>query len=313
MNSLSSFSKEFLAVLMLSRWGNLLFLLILQLVSLYYIYFFQTAAAGHILALVPHLVLSTLLIAAGGYLINDYFDLAIDSINKPNRVQIIKKYGKRVLIKWHIIFTSLGLILAAYACVSLAKIHIIALQLISVALLFFYSFVFKKKILIGNIIISILSVMSLMVMPVYSFKSLHPVYLKYAMVPGLHQTLIAVSIFSMMLTLIREVVKDTEDIAGDIQHGCRTLPIVIGTARTNTFVMMLAAVTMILYYIYFGALLHGNFLSLVAFILFEVAMLGLISLTSQARQKSEYAKISNYLKLLMAYGLLTSLILIHYV
>ncbi len=314
MKGLRSFIQELSAIIRLSRWGNLLFLFVLQTISLFYIYFFDSDTALHLLPVAPHLLLSTSMIAAAGYLINDYFDMPIDQINKPQRVITIKKYGKRALIKWHIIFTVIGILLAIYACSYVGKMRLIIIQLLSVGFLFIYSFIFKKKILIGNLIISILSVLSLLLMPLYAYASLLLIYLRSVMPESLMIMFTAVAVFSFMLTLIREVVKDCEDIAGDIQHGCRTLPVVVGTSRTNIIIVFLVMFTMVLYAIYFSALIsNGNIFSTLAFLLFEVAMIGLGYMLYHSRLATDYSRASNYIKFLMAYGLFTSIILMYYV
>ncbi len=313
MRGLRSALQEFFAILNLSRWGNLIFLFVLQVVAVGFVAYFSPESVTTTLRVIPALLLSTTLIAAGGYLINDYFDLGIDSINKPKRVAIISKYGKRVLIKWHIIFSVLGLLLALYAAYYKGNLKLIIIQLISVVLLFSYSFVFKQKILVGNLIIGLLSVMSILTIPIFCHHSLDLAYL-IRVLPGSEvQIFRAVVSFSFLLTIIREITKDCEDIVGDIQHGCRTLPIVIGTHKTNYVIIALSVITIVLYAFYFEPLLSHNLFTLFAFILFEVLMLMLSIQIHKATQSKDYTAVSNFVKFTMAYGLLTSIILMFYV
>ncbi len=300
-------------ILRLSRWGNLVFILVLEAVAYFFIHHIDYPTAMQLVSKLPLLIMSTVLIAAGGYLINDYFDLAIDSVNKPKRVAIIKRLGSRTLIKWHIIFTTLGLIMAVIVAYKVGKFRLVGFQIFSVLCLFFYSFIFKQKLLIGNLIIGILSVTSLILLPVYAYRSIFYTFLVQLMPASLVYIFSAVAVFSFLLTIIREMIKDCEDVVGDASHGCRTLPIVIGTRSTNYVVALLSLASIVAYYHYYGLLLGGGFLSISAFVLFVVLMVVLIARVLQSRVSTDYARQSNLVKAIMAYGLFTSILLLYYV
>ncbi len=300
-------------ILQLSRWGNLVFLLVLQAVAFFFIYYFDASAALGLLPYLPLLISSTILIAAGGYLINDYFDIAIDTVNKPRRALLIKELGKHRLIKWHIFFTVLGLVLAIITAYQMGKLRLIGFQVFSIICLFLYSFVLKKKLLLGNLIISILSVTSFILLPIYAYKSILYIHLASMMPPSLLYLFEAVCVFTFALTFIREIIKDCEDVIGDVKHDCKTLPIVIGTHRSNYVIIVLCVVSMILYYHFYSILLHSGILCSIAFLLFEVFMLILCVNIFKAKTSKDYAQASNFVKLLMAYGLFTSILLLFYV
>ena len=100
------------------------------------------------------LVLATVLIAAAGYIINDYFDIKLDYLNKPKQMIVGKRIKRRWAMVLHILFNAIGLFLAAYVALSIEHPWLILFQLISAALLWFYSVNFKKQVFIGNLIIA---------------------------------------------------------------------------------------------------------------------------------------------------------------
>ncbi|HSU27504.1 MAG TPA: UbiA family prenyltransferase, partial [Chitinophagaceae bacterium] len=103
------------------------------------------------------LVLASLCIAAAGYIINDYFDINIDEVNKPNRMVLDKVIHRRWAIAWHFMLNSAGLIFTLLALPFLDKWYLVLANIICMALLWFYSTSFKRRLLIGNIVISVLT------------------------------------------------------------------------------------------------------------------------------------------------------------
>jgi 4-hydroxybenzoate polyprenyltransferase len=161
------------------------------------------------------LVFATISIAAAGYIINDYFDVKIDLINKPEEV-IIGKYIKR---RWAIlIHQCLNFVGAAVGFFLSLKVFLI--NIIAIAALWFYSERFKRKAFIGNFLVAFLTAFSLIILAIYYQKNILLVSI-YAL-------------FAFSISLIREIIKDMEDIRGDTRYGCKTLPIVWGIRRTKT-------------------------------------------------------------------------------
>jgi 4-hydroxybenzoate polyprenyltransferase len=180
-----------------------------------------------------YLILASVLIAAAGYIINDYFDLNIDRINKPGKLVIDKQIRRRWAIIWHLVLSAMGLALSFYVHPLIGSLNIAA-----VLLLWFYSTTFKKQLLIGNVVISLLTAWVVLVLyvaelPQNLFDPQHGEMLrkvfKYAVMYGG---------FAFITSLVREVVKDIEDMEGDARYGCRTMPIVWGVAASRMFVMV---------------------------------------------------------------------------
>jgi len=175
----------------------------------------------------PLLILSTLCIAAAGYVINDYLDIKIDYINKPGRVVIGKEVSRRQAILIHLFLNLAGLGISVFLSLKIALIHLIA-----ALLLWFYSELFKKQFLIGNLVISLLAAIVPIVVWLY--------------IPN-NRTgfVIAFSCFAFFLNLIREIIKDIEDRRGDERHNCKTLPIVLGIRTTKVVLVVLQTVLII--------------------------------------------------------------------
>lgn len=193
------------------------------------------------------LVLSTVLIGAAGYIINDYFDVRIDEVNRPATNLVGKTIKRRVAIVLHTSFNVIGVLLGAWLSWKYGIFRIGALIYVSApALLWFYSTTLKRQALVGNLVIALLS--GLVPLVAALFEKQHIVnYLKDPLndfpVTFLNassnsimlemRVSLLVGLFAFLVSLLREIIKDTEDYEGDLEYGCKTLPINIGIARTK--------------------------------------------------------------------------------
>ncbi|MFM8832246.1 MAG: geranylgeranylglycerol-phosphate geranylgeranyltransferase [Cytophagales bacterium] len=169
------------------------------------------------------LSLATVFIAAAGYIINDYYDIKIDLINKPERVVIGKTITRRYAILFHTVISVTGVVLGF-----LINWKIGVINFVSAFLLWLYSNNLKRQPLIGNVLVSLLTGLSVFVL-VFLYEQFHVLVFVYAL-------------FAFFMTLIREVVKDMEDVKGDNTFGCKTLPIVWGIRRTKVLLYVLIAI-----------------------------------------------------------------------
>jgi 4-hydroxybenzoate polyprenyltransferase len=232
--------KTITAFFRLIRWPNLIFIVLTQALFRYYILPFvyqynhsdyENIKLSQTLFLL--LSLASVCIAAAGYIINDYFDVNIDQVNKSSKVIIGRYIKRRYAILFHALLSLAGLILSLYIGYKINNIYIPVFNFIAIVLLWFYSTTFKKKLLIGNILISLLTAWVILVMTVaeYRFRiSPHDI---------VWQRLLKVSFvyagFAFIISLIREVIKDMEDIQGDLNYGCKTMPIVWGLPVSKVF------------------------------------------------------------------------------
>ncbi|WP_426061158.1 geranylgeranylglycerol-phosphate geranylgeranyltransferase [Hymenobacter sp. B1770] len=164
------------------------------------------------------LVLAALLVAAGGYIINDYYDIKIDAINRPDRLVIGRVVHRRKAMLAHLLLSGVGVLLAGWLHPVLG-----AVTLGTALLLWGYSARFKRVALVGNVSIATLTA-ALVLLPELQLQlernDSNSVVWPYALA-------------AFLLTVVREVLKDVEDMRGDAQHGCRTLPLVVGVAQTK--------------------------------------------------------------------------------
>lgn len=230
------------------------------------------------------LTISTIMIAAGGYIINDYYDVKIDLINKPDRVVVGRGITRRYAILFHVTLSVGGILIGAYLSWWIGLVNAA-----SVFMLWLYSNALKRMPLVGNLSVAVLTGVAIALVDVLYHS---------------HSVLIyAYALFAFFMTLVREIVKDMEDLKGDNTFGCRTLPIVWGLRRTKVLiyavVLIFCLVVITLNERYVG-LSHYYF---VIFLFLPLAFL--ITRMIKADTKRDFRWISNFCKLIMLVGILT--------
>ena len=262
---------------------------------------------------------SSVLIAAGGYIINDYFDLNIDRINKPDKLVIGKIISRRWAMLWHVVISLAGILIGLYVGVKIfhSKKWLIGLaDLICVILLITYSTTFKKKLLIGNIIISLLTAWVVFIITVVLKQIPNPINLSESIVPykdylRIYKFTVLYAGFAFIISLVREVIKDIEDVEGDEKYNCKTMPVVWGIPVSKVFagvwiIVLVGALAIIQFYV----LQEGWWLS--SFYSFLVVILPLIFILKrlyEAQTTKQYHQLSSAVKLVMLAGILSMIFL----
>lgn len=240
------------------------------------------------------LTLSTVLIAAAGYVINDYFDVRSDLINKPDKVVVGHGIKRRVAMGVHITMSALGILIGFYVFYLAGKWQWGFIHLIVAGLLWFYSTNYKKQFIIGNIIVALLAAIVVIIVGIYEKGPDMKILISYA---G----------FAFLTTLIREIIKDMEDMKGDNEVYCYTIPIVIGIPKTKKVVTIIniILISLIAYFQYFlfinGS--YNNVLYVTAFI--QMPLFFLFYLLYLAETSKQFHNISQLLKVAMVTGILT--------
>lgn len=182
------------------------------------------------------LVLSTMMIAAAGYVINDYFDVRSDSINKPERLLIDTVIKRRVAMALHFTLNIFAIGLATYIGWKVGNPKLGLVHFIVAGMLWFYSSSYKKQFLVGNVIVALLSAMVILIVGFFERQ----IYTSFIgdnflsmLSKGIMITLLMYALFAFLISLIREIIKDMEDIEGDHQLFSRTMPIVLGIRVTK--------------------------------------------------------------------------------
>ncbi len=230
------------------------------------------------------LSLSTILIAAAGYIINDYYDIKIDLINKPERVVIGKTITRRYALLFHSIISFFGVALGL-----LINWKVGAVNFICAFLLWLYSNNLKRQPLIGNMLVSLLTGLSVFILA-FLYEKFYVLVFVY-------------SLFAFFITLIREVVKDMEDVKGDTTFGCKTLPIVWGIRRTKVFLFLLIAIFSCVVIILDYYRLSIPLIYLLPLLLIPMALL-VVGL-AVADTKLQFYRLSQLCKFIMLLGIAT--------
>jgi 4-hydroxybenzoate polyprenyltransferase len=244
------------AFLRLVRLPNLFFIALSQVLFQFCIYhtLYKDAIPANDTMRFIFLVLASLFIAAAGYIINDYFDINIDEVNKPHRLVVDKHISRRWAIAWHFMLRISGILLTVLAMPFLQKWYLILANVLCVALLWLYSTNFKRQLLTGNIVISLLTAWTILIV----FLSKVSLADAFGAGDGSHYKLFRIAVlyagFAFIISLIREAIKDMEDMEGDAKYGCKTMPIVWGVNATKVYVavwliVLLAILVVVMIYI----------------------------------------------------------------
>jgi 4-hydroxybenzoate polyprenyltransferase len=268
------------SLLKLTRFGNLVIIGITQYFTAAFLVDRTTLDDGRLFLL----SVSTVLIAAAGYIINDYYDVKIDYINKPERVVIGKNIPRRYAILFHVVLSGIGILIGL-----LLSWRIAALNVLSAFLLWLYSNNLKRLPFIGNFSVAFLTGMSVWIVDLL-YRHGSALIVIYAS-------------FAFFMTLVREIIKDMEDLKGDNTFGCRTLPIVWGLRRTKFviyFILAVFALTVILINQFYKALPLEYFL-----IFLFIPLLILLYRLIRADTTRDFAALSTFCKIIMLLGILS--------
>lgn len=226
------------------------------------------------------MVSATVMITAAGYLINDYYDVKIDFVNKPERVVVGKKLKRRWVLAGHTLLNFSAIGIGFYIS------RPIGLTMFGAAfLLWLYSNQLKRLPLVGNVSIAILTGLTLVLVAEY-FQERAYIIACYA-------------VFAAFITLIREIIKDVEDRKGDERFGCKTIPIVFGVAKTKIFLFIIMVIFIITVFI---------LLNEISWILPLVLLLTLLFLAygiAKADTVKAFHQLSTYCKVIMFLGVLS--------
>ena len=250
------------------------------------------------------LSLSTTLIAAGGYVINDIADQAIDSINKPNTRIVGRLISEKKALSIYHSINLLGFSIALYLAYYINDLKLITLFPFATLLLWLYSFYFKKMFLTGNIVVSLFCAFVAIIilfaerfvfyqLPTKDSFEILFLFLGYAL-------------FAYLSTMYRELIKDMEDMEGDRLNNCQTLPIMLGLGRTKviTFILGLTFLFFLAYFVFFLIKLHKYYDAAIITIAIIMPLLYSFMLLNKAVHKKDFHDLSNLTKWLMISGLL---------
>lgn len=296
----------------LIRWPNLVFILLTQLLFQYFVILPQAAingeqivfsGAGFIL-----ITFAYLLIAAAGYIINDYFDLDIDLINKPGKVFITNGISKANAMGWYISMNVLATACAVAASWLFGNYVALWFVIVCIVALYFYSSTFKKSFFIGNFMVSAITSSAIPVLTCTQLMQLNRAPLMYNGGPSIMALTMLYTFFAFIISLARELVKDMEDVEGDSHNSARTIPIVMGIGKSRFIAAgyVLLLIALLLYCLPF--LLQHKIILGVYTIIAVIAPLAFICLKIiTSKNKADHHKLSSQFKMVMLTGILSML------
>ena len=286
------------------------------------------------------LVLSTTMIAAAGYIINDYFDVKTDRINRPDKIVIDRGVKRRVAMAAHTVINILGIFIGIYVGWRCGNYQLGMVHILTAGLLWFYSTNFKKMFFVGNLLVAFLAGLVPIVIAIFETHLLNynsrnayvldPVYKEF--INSLEAINFNVPIyfaaglglFAFLLNLMRELVKDMEDFVGDMETGGETVPIKLGYKQAKNIVhginfLTISVLLYVLYKLWIATddfvwyKLHPNKEDLLSVIyLFVLVILPLIVFSFMLRKSDapkKFRQTGMFLKFVMLAGILYAAII----
>lgn len=298
--------KDFLNFI---RWKNVLMIGVLLFLIKYIVFerFELNVALDHFHYAL--LVLSTICIAIAGYIINDINDVEADRINKPKRLYVGSKISRTNAYNLFIGFNSLGLLAGMYLSYHVGHTSYFIIYVLTSLLLYQYAKYIKKKLLVGNLLVAFAIFLSVVLPLVFDLLPVtNPLNESRQIV--VFKLIGVLAFFGFFLTIIREFVKDIEDLKGDKKIGAKSLPIVIGVQKTKWIVL---ATTLFLFSaLSFIAIMLVSFdqIATIYLSIFVLApLLYFMVHLWKAKSQNELHRSSAILKIIMLLGILTLLLI----
>ncbi len=251
------------------------------------------------------LVLATVMIAAGGYIINNIMDQSTDNDNKPHQVVVGKSISETQAYNIYFFVNVLGVGSGFYLSNVIEKPGFAAIFIVISATLYLYATSLKQMLLIGNFVVALLLAFSVIIIGVFDLLPAINPENKIAMAE-LFSILLDYAIFAFVINFIREIVKDLEDVNGDYNQGMNTLPIALGIQRTSKIVLGLSMIPLVMVVFYIKTYIFANdlYTATIYALIFIVAPLIYFAVKmADAKKSQDFHHLSMVLKLIILSGL----------
>lgn len=257
------------------------------------------------------LVFVTLCITAGGYVINDYFDIRADLINR-GEVIVGSKVPRRKAMLWHNILNAAGVIMGFYISWKAGYFWMGILFLIVSGLLYFYSASYKRQFLVGNIVVAVLTAMVPMLVVIFEWPALYRYYAINSVSPPqlgiIFYWVGGFALFAFLTTLVREIIKDIEDFEGDMAYGRNTVPVVTGIVTAKVISVILIAFTVVLLFIIWHSYLNDRITLIYISTAVVIPLVYVIYLLLTGSDKRQFHSASRMMKIIQLAGILYSVV-----
>lgn len=302
--------------LKLIRIKNLIFIAFIQfvmrqiiLVPILQVYGFDASSDTNMLYL---LISGTILIASGGYVLNDYFDVKIDAINHPDNQIVGNTITRSKAMMIHQILTGLGVACGILLAIWTKSFTLAFIFIVVPGLLWFYSASYKRQFITGNLVVAFIAALTVLVVGITELAAMQKVYGKLIFetpIPGQFYGWVGgFALFSFLCTWIREIIKDMEDEKGDREMECRTMPIKWGMNKTKLFLYALITFTVAGLYIVNEYFIAFPGILTLRYITFGIAIPfgALVYLISTGKNAADFHQASTLSKVIMFVGVLYS-------
>jgi 4-hydroxybenzoate polyprenyltransferase len=293
------------AILTIIRFPNLVFIALTQILTYYCLILPSVKTSTLTTFQFSLLTLSTVLIATAGYIINDYFDIGIDAVNKPQKVTIENVFKRRTIILWHIGLNVIALIIAGKIAYHYILFRMLGFQLFSILLLVLYSTTLKRKLIIGNFSIGVLTALTLITTAIYepNFRFWDPSQPR-------SKLFWVYVIFAFLITIIREIIKDIEDIKGDAIQQCKTIPLVWGINSSKNIIYGLLTILFLFLILVGFVFVHSNLIMICFLGVFVfIPLIWLSRMLFKAQIKADFHALSSMIKWITLMGILSMLLI----
>ena len=257
------------------------------------------------------LLISTIFIGAGGYMINDIQDVDIDEVNKPGKNPVGSKIPVNLAYRATYVSFVIAIAAAAILAYRTGNVKLASIQIVVIGLLYWYATSLKKVFFLGNMVVALTTALVFILPLVYE-----PILFDETVIDpefvrsSLFRLGLGYAIFAFLMTMVREIIKDMEDLKGDDMYGCRTIPVVLGITGAKWAVAFFAFITM-------GALvwvleqMADQYITVYGWLLIHIPLLYLLTRLMLAKKTEVLSHLSLVTKLIMIFGL-ASIYLIYY-
>lgn len=260
-------------------------------------------------------VVVTILLATGGYIINDYFDLKIDQVNRPDKVVVSRLVAPRMAMKIHILLNVIAVLLGFYLAYRVRSLWFGLLFPCGAFFFWFYSARWKQLLIWKNLIVAFISASLILLVLLFEFFHLRlfPEYFSSVVgdLKAVFRIFVAYAVFAFLVSLFREIIKDMEDIRGDSKYGTRSIPSVVGIGWSKVVVIVLVLGTMVL--LGYSQLviyrLGMEFLFWYFLVAVQIPAILLVVLVLRGNKREDFHVASGIAKLIMFTGILSLLVL----
>lgn len=253
------------------------------------------------------------LLAAGGYALNDYYDIGMDEINNPEKTVLRKKLPLSAGQNWFFILTAAGLVVGFILAFMLKATSLYFMPIFIAALYWFYSTKYKREFLSGNLVVSFMAALNVGIIYLYYIMAfINAGIIPVVMMPYINTIMLIFVAFAFYVTFIREVVKDIPDMKGDKEFDCSSIPIRYGIKTTRIVLLAMAAVLLaaLAVFAYYSNQLSKSYLTYYILVLLVPFWIYVIRSIWVAKEKKDFSELATLIKIFMVAGVV-SLQLLH--